>query len=301
MKKIKLKTLMIPLLILVFYSCELEETNEAIDFDQTTVEAPENFVENQPKASIIATIQNDGMEYTFIEIENENKNDYDIFLKGKVYDYEKLTDIDWMRDIEGRNPFETFVAITDDNISIPETLAKLGGLEAVKASGRTIENAKTAIYISDPNFEQIKQKSSACYNESESTFRNQRCLVPLSSNPDYIEFCDSGIWTSHTRNSTFGGNWRKLNEAFTWTNVICGSTSVKFYRHKGSWQLRKEVQLDSGIWYSSYWTVTITQQNPWLPFSPEIRTGSRLRVKRNQNTSNNSFRAYTRFRKKLYN
>ncbi|WP_299432820.1 hypothetical protein [uncultured Aquimarina sp.] len=301
MKKHTFKTFTTVSLIIAFCSCEPEDPNEIINFKQNNIETLQLSDDNLPESKVIATIQKDGMEYTFIELSNEDKNTYDIFLKGKVYDYTKLNDPSWIQNIEQQSPFNLFIEITNKNVSIPKTLAKMAGPDAVKKSRRTIKNSNTEIKILDPNFQEIKQKSSNCYNESESTFRNQRCLTPLNTNPDYIEFCDSGQWNSLIRNSVFGGNWRKLNEAFTWTNVICGSTRVKFYRHKGSWQLRKEVEFDNGIWYTSYWTVTITVQNPWLPFSPEVRTGSRLKVERRQTQANKSFRAYTRFRKKLYN
>jgi len=301
MKKTTFKIFITLSALIVFCSCEPEDPNETTNFDQDNIEISEFSDDNLPESKTIATIQKDGMEYTFIEMSNEDKNTYDIFLKGKVYDYTKLNDPNWIEHIQQQNPFSLFIEITNNNVSIPKNLAKMAGSDAVKNSGRTIKNSQTEIKILDPDFHEIQQKSSNCYNENESTFRTQRCLSPLNSNPDYIEFCDSGQWRSLIRNSVFDGNWRKLNEAFTWTNVICGSTRVKFYRHKGSWQLRKEVELDNGIWYTSYWTVTITVQNPWLPFSPEVRSGSKLKVERKQTQTNKSFRAYTRFRKKLYN
>ncbi|WP_405208409.1 hypothetical protein [Aquimarina sp. LLG6339-5] len=285
MKKVTFKTLAYLLVFVVFYSCE----KPASDLNEDIL----------PKSRIIAHIQKNGLDVTFFEIGDENDNEYEIFQLTKLYDYNLLKNQEWMIEIENYSPFELFLELTEDYIAIPEPLAKAAGYDAFKASGRTMDSSSKKIEILDDNYEKIFQKSSNCYNESENTFRSQRCQIPLNSNPDHIEFCDSQTWTDHTRQSVYGGNWRKLNEAFAWTNVICGRTTIKFYRYIDSWQLRKEVVFDNGIWHSSYWTVHIVNPS-WPPFSPAKRYGRRLRVERDQ-SSTGSFRAYTRFRKKLYN
>ncbi|WP_299894735.1 hypothetical protein [uncultured Aquimarina sp.] len=295
MKKITFKTLALMLTMIIAYSCEKPQSESSSEQDLIG-ELNDDIL---PKSREIAHIQKNGLDVKLFEIGDENDNEYEIFQLIKLYDYDLLKNEELMIEMENHSPFELFIELTDQDVAIPEALAKAAGYDAFQESGRTMDSSLKKVEILDNNYEEIFEKSSSCYNESENTFRSQRCQVPLNSNPDYIEFCDSQTWTNNTRQSVFGGNWRKLNEAFTWTNVICGQTIVKFYRYIDTWQLRKEVELENGIWNSSYWTVHIVDPS-WPPFSPERRYGRRLRVVRNQ-SSTGSFRAYTRFRKKLYN
>ena len=300
MKSIQLYVGSLLTVLTLFTACEQEEIPPVQEKDKDDFAIELNDDQEEAPSRLLAKIQKDGLEYTFMEIGDTEDNEYEVLLLTRVYDNRALENTEALLTLEASSPLENYTANTDDPVTVQAPIVKIAGQETLKAISRDTYSEETPITILEAGTENGAAHRSGCYDVTEPVFRDDYCNVPLVSSPNDIEFCDSGTWTSHVRNSTYNGSWRELNEVFTWTNVICGTTKLQFYRYKGSWQMRKEVILDRGIWRANYWTVTITEETPWLPFSPEIRSGSRLQVQRSQETNENYFRAYTRFKKNLY-
>ena len=158
---------------------------------------------------------------------------------------------------------------------------------SLQSSGREIDSSGEIVRFEAKPTSALIEK--ACYDLGANGFRNSYCgNVVVSTNQD-IRFCDNGTWTSHIRNSVFGGYWMGLNKISTATNVLCGPVTMKFLRYEWwvggvlnpQWLSYYQVSLPNGIWI-------INSHNP-----PSYTKGNYKKVTRV--ASSGSFRAYTRF------
>ena len=288
MKKSIFKSLVaVCLLSIAFYSCDnqtedLQEEEALQEINTTPTEEAVLPTEVSQISEIVATIQKDGHEYRFVAIGNND----DMVVIEKLYgDAEKSNEASTIT--QDKTPFDIFVSITKQGLEVPERIAITAKGTALQDSGRKIQAVEKTIEIKDPNFS-TNNTQKACYDVGYTNFRNSYCGgTPVVSSPTDIRFCDNGTWTSLTRSSYYGGSWRELDDTYTWTNVICGLTTVQFYAWKSSgiwpfnswsWQLEYQVEFTNGIWYANHYTSNNTER--------QVR----------RRASGGSFRAYTRFR-----
>ncbi|MBQ4804180.1 hypothetical protein J8L88_15055 [Aquimarina sp. MMG015] len=288
MKKSIFKTLAIACTFgIVFVACENKEDELQDEQLQELQETPTKnaaYLDELSETSYeVAKIQKDGHEYHFIALGDEDE----MIVAETLYGNASKNAEESLHSIE-QSPFNLFIALTSNSVSVPERVAKTAkGLE-LEQSGRNIKKNGALLEIKDPNYaEAIDQK--ACYDIGATDFRNIYCGgVPVVSTPTDIRFCDNGLWTSLTRNSYYGGDWKELDDTYTRTNVVCGLTRLQFYAWENTaswpfsdwkWVLKYQVDLPNGYWYYYYYTSTNTERQ----------------VKRTRPTSSGSFRAYTRF------
>ena len=231
----------------------------------------------------VAVIQKDGHEYHFIALGDEDE----MMVLETLYGDALKNSEKSSHDID-RSPFDLFVSLTEKGVAVPDRIAKTASdTERIK-SDRKIGTSGGLLEIKDPSYvEPFVNK--ACYDVGSTNFRNTYCGgTPVQSKPGDIRYCDNGLWNSLTRSSIFGGDWKELDDVYTWTNVVCGMTRVQFYAWENTsiwpfsnwkWVLKYQVDFTNGIWYAYQYTSTNTERQ----------------VKRTRPSNTGSFRAYTRF------
>ncbi len=264
---------------------EIEQTNSSTEqaINETPTEGAIFPTEVSETAIEVAKIQKNGHEYRFIAI---GENDEMVVIE-KLYGEAENNFEDSSLE-SGLTPYEAFISLTDASIQVPERIAKTASEAVLKSSNRPVSASFSPVEILDANYAETTNRM-ACTDIGSTGFRNSYCGgTPVTSRPSDIRFCDNGTWTSNTRNSYYGGDWKELDDTYTWTNVICGLTRVQFYAWESSgiwpfnsysWKLKHQVDFTNGIWYAYYYTSSNTERQ----------------VKRTRPNNTGSFRAYTRF------
>ena len=282
------KIILFATLAALFLSCEepiiIEDAQELERIPEAELlDAPE--VDNLiPEAVTVAIIKKDGYVLYFDAIDEGKEA---VVIREKV-PQDKIDSPSIQERNEEATPFDLFVSLTDKDVPVPQSIANMAEASVVKASGRTIDPLNLLYKNEDKELDEV-QLEKACYNVGSTNFRNTYCGGIVESTNFDIRFCDEGTWTSHTRNSVFGGYWMGLNKISTSTNVLCGPTTMKFSRYEfwvggqlnPQWIIYYQVSLPNGVW-------NINSHNP-----PSYTKGNYKKVRRT--TNNGSFRAYTRF------
>ncbi|WP_438710140.1 hypothetical protein ACSTS3_13295 [Aquimarina muelleri] len=287
MKNRFLKTVIIVIVLSIgFIACEKEEVVEQqqIVLNEEPTKDAVLPTDVSMHSRLVAKVQKQGHEFSFIALGEED----DIVVIERLYGDAYSNQEKGVIKNEELTPFDVFVQVTDNNIEVPDRIAKTASKEALKASNRQIQKFEKQVEILDANYVELNQKA-ACYDVGATNFRNTYCYAPVSSTPSNIEFCDEGARTSAlTRESYFGGSWRELDDTRTWTNVICGRVRVQFYAWEKDgiwpwsdykWFLKYQVDFDNGIWYANYLTSSNTER----------------KVVRKRTSGTGSYRSYTRF------
>lgn len=232
----------------------------------------------------VAKIQKDGHQYQFIALGEEDE----MIVLESLYGVSAKNQDESLHSIN-RSPFDLFVSLTASAVAVPERIAKTAEGSELQLSGRAIEKSGAVVEFLDPNYVTPSITAKACTDVGSTNFRNWYCWgSPVVSTPSDIRFCDSGLWTSLTRSSYYGGDWKELDDTQTYTNVVCGTTRLQFYAWENTaswpfsdwkWVLKYQVDLPNGIWYYYYYTSTNTERQ----------------VKRTRPYNSGSFRAGTRF------
>ena len=240
-----------------------------------------DLAEREPNT--IAIIKKDGYELYFDAID---EGEGGMVIREKIpFDKEQAASM--QERLGDATPLELFLHLTDKHVAVPLALSKMAEPGSVQSSGREIDSSGEIIrFEAKPTSASIEK---ACYDLGSNGFRNSYCGNVVASTNQDIRFCDSGTWTSHIRNSVFGGYWMGLNKISTATNVLCGPVTMKFLRYEWwvggvlnpQWLSYYQVSLPNGIWI-------INSHNP-----PSYTKGNYKKVTRV--ASNGSFRAYTRF------
>nr|WKN37259.1 hypothetical protein K4G66_00870 [Tunicatimonas sp. TK19036] len=228
----------------------------------------------EQEATVIATIQDANYQVEFLSIGDEH------IVMGELVtgeeDQESILDV-----FKGAKPYEVFEALTDASVPMPVKIARDIKDNSIKTN-RAIDYSDKAIKIVSERFHMFDQaKAMGCYDEGAAGFKFNRC----DPAPDYIssiQFCDNGTWTHHIRNSYIESEyrWAERWDVDTWTNNICGTWNIAFYRWDGSsWKKYFERTRGNGIWR-------------WVIYSS---TPDRRKVIRSKVSGDGSFRAFTHF------
>jgi|GEM_PF-3844730 len=226
---------------------------------------------------LVAKIQKDGHELQFYRIGDEDISGIvtleQVYGDARAKEESHYTSID-----DGSTPFDHFIRLTDADVPIPLAIAETAKENALEASGRSTTNLTEPLMLLDENFIKMPEDR-GCTDLGYNSFRQKHCGSYVASKPSDIKYCDSGKWTSLSRNSYFDG-WREGQTARTKTNVICGTTRIEFFGwYNGRWNLNHRVDLSDGSW-----TTTVNYSYP-----------VEMRVKRSRRNNSGSFRAYTQF------
>ena len=271
MKKLIFKTpIMAVCLFLSLVACEPESDQDmAILESLPTDDAP--VVDRTSETFTVANIQKDGHEFRFIV---DGKN-VDIIEKLP----ENMVNIPgFLEENEESTPFDIFVALTEDHVLVPASIAHTAEGNALINSKRKIDYTNQFVEIKSGIYS--AEKTLACGDVGAEVFYDKYCLPPVVSTANNMEYCDNTTWLSLIRSSVFGGSWKKVKRVTTRTNVICGLTRIQLQVwNNGSWELYNQVDFTNGVWV---WKQSRT--------SAEYR-----RVVRNRPNNSGSFRAFTQF------
>jgi len=272
-------------MILSFTACEKSNDpllEEQVVSSTPTIDAalPEETPTNQ---KLVAKIQKDGHEYTFLKFGADSENN--ILITEKLYGSEEAKkDLSLFTINDNSTPFDVFIRITDNNVAIPSEIAKTIGNHLIEASKRNISNSKTTLEILDPNYEDYPYPvdDTACTDVGDTEFLEEYCGVPIISLPNDISYCDSNRERLVGRSTRYGGQWKELTNTILLTNVVCGITRIQFYGWDGlgSWVLEAQVDYPDGVYSTKYTTSRKTER--YVRRSRPYNDGG-------------SFRSYTRF------
>lgn len=261
-------------LILGITACDKENDQQIVaDKSQDAPTPDAQVVETLPFTPVeLAAIEKDGHEFKFIDAGDEEI----VVLEHLTSKSTSADGRGLLAQYEESSAFDIFLKVTDQNVAVPEKIAKTAKPGELQSVNRKIDATNSYLRIGSPEFVSTER---ACYDVGSAKFRKVYCYAPVSSTPNNIEFCDNGLWYSLTRQSYFDG-WRKTDDVKTWTNVKCGLTKVAFYKwYNSRWNKYYEVEFTNGIWYAN----TSSSSDYYR------------RVTRTRPNSSGSFRAFTRF------
>ncbi|MEM9849695.1 MAG: hypothetical protein AAF847_17530 [Bacteroidota bacterium] len=271
--KIKIVLPLIAFFALLFASCEKDELTQLDQVTEQSEEALSNapVVDVLPKEVLtVATIKTNGHALFFDDL-----GEAGIVLREQLPSTED--DPASLLDEFGENvhPFEVFVALTTDEVAVPQSIAKTVDAATLAATQRTVDTDNTPFVSDDTTIKTLEDRS--CYDEGFSGFRSRRCGITSSFTNDF-KFCDNGRWYSNTRNSFFANYWRTVKNIDTWTNTICGLTTLEYhYYYNNRWYKYYSAELPNGVW-------RLIIHNSNYRYRRVVR-----------NNSGGSFRAYARF------
>lgn len=281
------KILIVMLLSLFFYSCgnKENELQEVQELEVTNEEPTEDAIlpmEVSEVSKEVALVQNNGHEYRFISIGDQE----DMIILERFYGAtEKNKENRNLKN--GKTPFDVFIAITDSTVEVPERIAKTAKEGALERSQRAIRYNQDAIEILDFNNSQQYVSNKVSDVIVANQCNDCCCNGTLLSTATDIKFCDNGPLISLVRNSYFDGAWREVDDIQTCTNESFGTVRVQFYAWKSSgiwpfitwsWHLQYQSDFADGLWWASYYSSEFTERKV-------IRT----------QIGRGSFSAYTRF------
>ncbi|WP_025742282.1 hypothetical protein [Aquimarina pacifica] len=278
--------LIVIVLSLLLSSCENKENElqEVQEIGITNEEPTEDAIfatEVNEESKEVALVQKNGHEYRFISVGDKD----DMIILEKLYGAaEKNNEKSNLK--KDQTPFDVFVSITDNDLEVPERIAKTAKGFALEVSRRAIRYNQEPIEILD--FNQQEYINDRVSDVIAATKCNDCCCdgTPLSTATD-IKFCDNGPLISLVRNSYYNGAWREVDDIYTCTNESFGVVRVQFYAWKSSgfwpftnwsWHLQYQNDFSDGLWWATYYSSEYTERQ----------------VRRTQ-IGRGSFSAYTRF------
>lgn len=230
-------------LFFIVTSCDKNALEIDPSAEQLQMEIPTDDTDAHLEASYeVAKIKKDGNEYIFEAVGEENE----MVMLIKVSEFAEEND-EVYRIAESDNPFEAFIALTDDNVKIPLSIAKTVDESLVAASKREISESSSSLEILDTN-DNTKASSRGCYDVGATNFKKQYCRSDywIASSND-IRYCDQ--WKKSGRQIRSAKGIKKIR---TWTNVICGPTKIyltTYDRYSGFYVKNYEKSLSNGIWW----------------------------------------------------
>ena len=183
--------------------------------------------------------------------------------------------------------FELFIAITDQNVAVPHRIAMTVDPSVLETSKRmVIPEGGEKVLIKDPNYTALVNLKTG-YDVGASSFQTNNCNYPLSSNSNFIEYCDLGPYTGLTRSSYFG-SWQHVDSSYGEANNIGDIQRIDHYTWENT----------SGIFNPNWqWVLKFRHQfstsTRWSRTSAGPKTERRVIYSRP--TGSGSFRAYTLF------
>jgi len=276
---LKLLTIII---VIGFNSCEKPNDTFIEKETNNSIPHPEAIFPQKMKTTqkLIAKIQKNGHEFSFLKVGNISENN--ILITEKLYgELEAKKDLSVFKINDNSTPFSIFINHTDKNIAIPLEIAQTVNQQVLNKFNRKIASYATSLELLDKNDPDHFIKT-ACTDIGDEMFLKEYCNKSLTSLPNDILHCDSLTSRLVGRSSIYEDQWNEFSNTILVTNVVCGVTRIQFYGWDGfgAWQLEAEVDYPDGIYKSQYMTSIKTERHV-LRSHPEKDGGA--------------FRSHTRF------
>ena len=198
---------------------------------------------------VVAKIQKDGHEYQFVAIGDEG----DLVILEKLYG-EAEENFEHSNVADEDTPYDVFLRITDNNVEVPLRIAETVDESEIENSNRQITTSSSRLEILDPEYSDYNTEDRGCYDVGYNGFRNSYCMS--GGNRYDRRFCENWLQTWDYQGSAVGNgsNPPRLKKVRTWTNVLCGTTTVKIHKQTGhyTYPLVYQVNFNNGIWYCNY-------------------------------------------------
>jgi len=219
-----------------FTSCE----QSTIDITQTdlvdqqiselpTLDDTNLPIEEEYPSKLIATIQKDGHQVKFHS--TGSPENLGIFMEESLYGIAFRNQEEYhLEKEEGSNPFDVFLALTDNEVSIPKAIANSAKDNLLQLSGRQVMETGKSLKLLDVNYteEDVEVTFRGCDGDvGYSNFKNWYCKA---SQPWNINHCGADEMTNRSQwHSFYEGQFQYHHNTRVRVNNTCNGVEVYFY------------------------------------------------------------------------
>jgi len=187
--------------------------------------------EEEYPSKLIATIQKDGHQIKFHSTGSPENSG--IFMEESLYGIAFRNQEEYhLAKEEGTNPFDVFLALTDNEVSIPKAIANSAKDNLLELSGRKVMKTGKSLELLDAKYseEEANIRYRGCSGDvGYENFNNWYCK---DSQPWNINHCGADERSSSSNwYSIYKGQWQEHHNTRARVNNTCNDVRVYFYSY----------------------------------------------------------------------